>query len=265
MNNLIMLEDVLSKKNELNELKKTYIDLFEKKEALLTKEKVLLENLYIRKFGELLKERLETSIRYERLKKILEISLSKEGDFKKIDLKNIDEIIADDLEDYYIDLERFKEKKLKSEDSNKINITTGEEVEKVRELFKYIAFKINPDIHEIEEKERRLWNVTKTAYKENDIITLFFIKDIIEDVNVDKEERIKDLNLKIEELKVRIFELQNSIYYIKTEFPFDIKDEIDDIFYIQKTKDTLKRDIHEMNIHIENMSRELNGRLNINF
>ncbi|MGL6186385.1 MAG: hypothetical protein ACRC1T_13545 [Clostridium chrysemydis] len=263
MDNLIMLEDVFSKRNELNELKKRYIDLFEKKEALLTKEKVFLENLYIRKFGELLKERLETSIRYERLKKILEYSLETEGDFKKIDIKKIDEIIADDLEDYYIDLERFKEKKLQSEGSNKLLITTDEEIEKVSELFKHIALKISPEIHETEEKERRLWNVTKTAYKENDLITLFFIKDVIEDVNVDKDDRIKDLALKIEELKIRIFELQNSIYYIKTEFPFDIKDEIEDMFYIQKTKDTLKRDIHEMNIHIENMNRELNGRLNI--
>ncbi|WP_194190694.1 hypothetical protein [Clostridium chrysemydis] len=263
MDNLIMLEDVFNKKNELNELKKRYIDLFEKKEALLTKEKVLLENLYIRKFGELLKERLETSIRYERLKKILEYSVSSDGNIENIDLKNIDEIIADDLEDYYIDLERFKEKKLESEGNNKLLITSDEETKKVSELFKEIALKISPEIHETEEKERRLWNVTKIAYKENDIITLFFIKDVIEDIEVFKDERIKDLNLKIEELKIRIFELQNSIYYIKTEFPFDIKDEIDDIFYIQKTKDTLKRDIHEMNIHIENMNRELNGRLNI--
>ncbi|MCR6513377.1 hypothetical protein M4I33_00605 [Clostridium sp. LY3-2] len=258
MDNLIMLEDVFSKRNELNELKKRYIDLFEKKEALLTKEKVFLENLYIRKFGELLKERLETSIRYERLKKILEYSLESEGD-----LKNIDEIIADDLEDYYIDLERFKEKKLQSEGSNKLLITTDEEIEKVSELFKHIALKISPEIHETEEKERRLWKISKTAYKENDIMTLFFIKDVIADVNVDKEERVKELNSKIEELKIRIFELQNSIYYIKTEFPFDIKDEIEDIFYIQKTKDTLKKDISEMKIHIENMNKELNGRLNI--
>ncbi|MGL5869496.1 hypothetical protein [Clostridium chrysemydis] len=258
MDNLIMLEDVFSKRNELNELKKRYIDLFEKKEALLTKEKVFLENLYIRKFGELLKERLETSIRYERLKKILEYSLESEGD-----LKNIDEIIADDLEDYYIDLERFKEKKLQSEGSNKLLITTDEEIEKVSEIFKHIALKISPEIHETEEKERRLWKISKTAYKENDIMTLFFIKDVIADVNVDKEERVKELNSKIEELKIRIFELQNSIYYIKTEFPFDIKDEIEDIFYIQKTKDTLKKDISEMKIHIENMNKELNGRLNI--
>lgn len=258
MDNLIMLEDVFSKRNELNELKKRYIDLFEKKEALLTKEKVFLENLYIRKFGELLKERLETSIRYERLKKILEYSLESEGD-----LKNIDEIIADDLEDYYIDLERFKEKKLQSEGSNKLLITTDEEIEKVSELFKHIALKISPEIHETEEKERRLWKISKTAYKENDIMTLFFIKDVIADVNVDKEERVKELNSKIEELKIRIFELQNSIYYIKTEFPFDIKDEIEDIFYVQKTKDTLKKDISEMKIHIENMNKELNRRLNI--
>lgn len=258
MNNLIMLEDIFNKKNELNELKKRYIDLFEKKEALLTKEKVLLENLYIRKFGELLKERLETSIRYERLKKILEYSLSSD-----LDIENIDEIIADDLEDYYIDLERFKEKKLESEGNNKLIITTDEEAKKVSELFKEIALKISPEIHETEEKERRLWNVTKIAYKENDMITLVFIKDVIEDVKVFKGERIKDLNLKIEDLKMRIFELQNSIYYINTEFPFDIKDEIEDLFYIQKTKDTLKRDIHEMNMHIENMNRELNGRLNI--
>lgn len=258
MDNLIMLEDVFSKRNELNELKKRYIDLFEKKEALLTKEKVFLENLYIRKFGELLKERLETSIRYERLKKILEYSLESEGD-----LKNIDEIIADDLEDYYIDLERFKEKKLQSEGSNKLLITTDEEIEKVSEIFKHIALKISPEIHETEEKERRLWKISKTAYKENDIMTLYFIKDVIADVNVDKEERVKELNSKIEELKIRIFELQNSIYYIKTEFPFDIKDEIEDIFYIQKTKDTLKKDISEMKIHIENMNKELNGRLNI--
>lgn len=240
---VISLSKVQKLKEELNILNKEYLKIYEEMEDL-NKKKENLESLYMSKLGALIFLKFEKEIEYRKLKKKLNLVIQSKNKNEKIDINKIDDILKLELKSFYTELESIREKMKDSKKYLESPILNDEEVKKVKEIFRKLAKKLHPDINKnLTKEEIELWNKTKEAYENNDLVSLIVLEGIIDNIEIKEDLSVNNIGENIEKIKNKIEKINIIIKDSLNEFPLNLIEVINNEGFIQSKKDELNKEI----------------------
>lgn len=128
--------------------------------------------------------------------------------------------------------------------------TAEKKVPDAKELYRQIVKKLHPDVNpNVTEREKELFYAAVKAYREGDLVTLQKIYDEVfsnENINLDKKELSYDeLVAFCDKIKDRIATLEKEIDEIHRDFPYSIKEFLDDDDAVTKKRKELERQIRK--------------------
>lgn len=128
--------------------------------------------------------------------------------------------------------------------------TAEKKVPDAKELYRQIVKKLHPDVNpNVTEHEKELFYAAVKAYREGDLVTLQKIYDEVfsnGNVNLDKKELSYDeLVAFCDKIKSRIATLKKEIDEIRGDFPYNMKDFLDDADDMAKKRKELERQIRK--------------------
>ncbi len=234
----------------------TDLDLF--KSLILKRDKLKKDEMnayieYVKTFGELLEKRFSLQIECIKNKKIISICQAKKNRGEEvIFLSPIEEEVNQELSEYYEELQTIGE----ISRGKKQSISEYEYM-LIKKKYKRIAMSIHPDLHsdfanDLELME--LWERVKTAYKCNDLQAL-------EEAEILVAEYLKkhgeEITLDIENIKEKIYKIEDEIEAIVSNDPYRYKFILDDNLAIERKKEELQSDIEEYEAYLEELLEKL--------
>jgi hypothetical protein len=233
----------LTRKLELLHL--DFLELFTLHKNMIENESGILTSLYLEKLGRLQLELLEKQTEASRLKmkmKLIQAAINRD---EKPNLKAIEQEISIRLERYYAQIQTQLEA---LEEAKKVlsHLIPEEETQKLKELFRVLCKRLHPDLNpNLTEEHKDLFIKVKAAYELQRLSELQNILLYLDDSNQEKllqissdekVERIKHLEIQINNLNMKIEQLKQS-------FPFNMEDLILDEDKISLKQEELRNQI----------------------
>lgn len=256
---VIYLNDIKEKKKILEKLNKKYIEVFAEKEELLNKEKISLEAKYLSLFGALLKKKIELNIDFRTLKYRLNLIMTYINKDEEVNEKEIEKTLKEKLNEYYKELRSFEYKMAYAKELMKSPLVTEEDLKEIKSIFRKLAKKLHPDlVGEQSGEEKLLWEKTLLAYENNDLLTLKIIVDIVlNELELKDDIHVKDIDKRIEQISEKINKLKQIIEDVQNDFPFDIREELNDPDFINEKKREIGDEIKELKEKIEVLNNKI--------
>lgn len=207
-------------------LKRSFLLLFSRKEALLTTEKEQIECRYWNLIGNQKMALREMQLRCRKLKLQVQRAQSLLNRGETPDITEIrayaQQRMRLEYRQYYEELRRGQA----WENPGHVAIST---VTETRELFRRIVRMVHPDLHPNQPKWRiDLMNMAKDAYATYDTAMLREIIAMIESDNEQHPEIAEDLDAKISKLERSIVTVKREISRIVSQAPFTLREKLDD-------------------------------------
>lgn len=239
---------------QLEELKKAeqeFLELFAKKEKLMTEEKSSTFIEYINLIGRQEFEIFNLEIELKALKLRIKLAQSYLNRQEKPDLKAISKKISDLWKSYKDQLQSMMEGIDMANEAIHIN---PDDIKDARIIYRTLMKRLHPDLHpELDVKYQEIFIAAQAAYKMHDVLALrrIMIKyqlylDDIEEPDLSSEKVSDRLTLLISQnecLKVEIAELERS-------FPLNMREFLQDDYWV-KTKQ------NELRLKRENLEAEI--------
>ena len=185
----------------------------------------------------------ETQCTVLRLKRKLEMIQAKRNRQEKIIPKEIEELLDIEFAEYQ---ERLQEQIQKMNDAIKHNNgrpLTREETKEIKKMYTAIVKSMHPDLHPNQShEERQLFINAIEAYKNGDIATIRLIFTMRGEASLpeDHEDSIKALYREKERLEKILQSLRDEIVAIKSEFPYTMREFLNDERQIAAKKEELE-------------------------
>jgi len=231
-------------KEQLDILKTEYIRLLNDKDVLINWGKPQLEALYNTRIGVFKLEVLKLQLTIKALKRKLELVRSAINNNRKIDVDEIELIIARELahaeEQIMIEANRVTESK-----NLLSNLDSPQRSSELRTVFRSLAKNLHPDVNAaLTSEQKNIWHLVLEAYKQGDLdklkaLSLVYEKEIKGTENELNEEQI---TLAIESIKEGCKILQTDVAAIKSQFPFTIEKEIKDEEWVKNEIEKVNKD-----------------------
>lgn len=217
---------------------------------------------YMREIGDFVNRINYQSIMIREMKRRIEIAQAALNYEKIVTTEEIDAKVETEYRDYYqmVD-EAFQraeqaEKRQRDQEEKRREYEQcwqeqyGRKVPDIKELYRQIVKKLHPDVNpNVTEREKELFYAAVKAYREGDLVTLQKIYDEVfsnENINLDKKELSYDeLVAFCDKIKNRIETLEKEIDEIHGDFPYNIKDFLDDADTVAKKRKELERQIRK--------------------
>lgn len=248
--NIIIFPDFEKLKNEVETLRvKVSMLLLERDELQF----VICKNIemeYMMELGGLEYKAYEAQCTALRLKRKIELIQAKKNRQEKILLYVIEEMLDDEFAEYqrYLNeqiskmndaLERRKAKKLSDEESKEI-----------KKLYRKVVKVLHPDINpDASEAQIRLFDNAVSAYKNGDLNALRIIHGMVENDTV--PEQHENVMTQLAEEKKRLQDVMKSIQEeideIKSDYPYTMKEILDDEEKRKQQKQELERILDQYN------------------
>lgn len=247
-NKPVETEEYKKLKEKYNSTVKYYLELVDERETLNLKERVYLEAKYLSIFGYMLIKKLELEIELTRIRKKFSLIKFYVSCSMKFNIKDIDTKLEKEMKEFNDKLKDFKDKVTESKKNLGKTTLTDEEYAELKKMFRSAAMKFHPDINRnTAEIKAEVWNKVLKAYETNDIAELRLINDSISKYKEEKTVASSEiLKHDIDILSNKINSTFNLIESIKKEFPFNIKENIDNPEWISGEKDNLNNSAREL-------------------
>ena len=232
--------------NEITKGKNGGYDRYEElllRKAALGKECFLLEQEYVRVFGEDILELNRLKIECAKKKKTIEYCRIAVNRGEEPDEEKLYEFIEKETRELE---EHFRKMAEEYETARSMVQLTEADLARIRKIYRRTAKLLHPDLHpEVAESEelQDLWNRVSAAYACNDLKELEELEVLVTAALADgKGDEWKD---EIPDLDERIAALETEISGIKETDPYQYKFLLDDPEAVQEKKDALKEQIGE--------------------
>lgn len=258
--NIIILEEYKKLKETQEELSLKYIELVEKQEDILYKKKNYLEAKYLGHFGYLYKLKLKLEIEIRRNKRKITLIQALINRNEKVDINKIEMILQEEMKEFEEELRQYQLNVDFSRELLKSPIITDEELKEVKSIFRKLAKKLHPDINKNQnERSKNLWEQLQKAYQNNDLATLIFLANIIddEDYSVDNGNSLEKLKKDIQMLQEKIDEIILNLEIVERTFPFNIEEKLEDANWLDEEKSIITREIN----NLKKISKVYNNKL----
>lgn len=244
--------------DEVERLTEKLTDLIQERDYLLYQENPRIKARYISVIGRIQLEVFNIEIEVLRLKRVIEIYQMLINKQQEIDETKIEEIIEKEYEEYTYRIIDLQEELNTAEFINNQKPMNEKDSKEFKTIYRELIKKLHPDLdnsnlelteEEKEEKEILLQNVI-TAYETGDLETMRALhmvvesKDFISAIDFTKSS-IDILREKKENLEKSILEIKEEIKDIKSEYPYNTLELLEDDEKLLERQELLKKQIDE--------------------
>ncbi len=249
------------KKELIDRLRKEYIQLFTRRDHLLSHERDTLFCRYMLLVGQRKYENYKISVDVRALKMKLELAQAALNRNERPNLAKIEDEVNRQLQSYYRDLERQAEEVRLAQEAVAIADFT---IEELRNLYRTLVRRLHPDLHpNLPESLQDLFVKGVAAYRSYDIATL---RGIVKRLDMDSP--LDDIAREGESPEETIARLQKDIEKqksenckLKTVFPFNLEMQLQDPVWVKAEQDKLDDEHHRL----EEQKRVYRDRLSLIF
>ncbi len=244
---LILSPEYEKLKNEVEKMRVELSMLYLERDELLFVICVNIETAYMLELGALEHNVYKAECAVLRLKRKVELIQAKINRQEKIFLNDIESLLDEEFQQYEEKLNEQIEKINAALKRGNADYLTKEETEELKKIYRKVVKALHPDINpNISKEELRLLQNAIEAYKNGDLKALRIIGEMIEKylpVNKDKDisyTLIKDK----ERLEVFIKEMKEIILEIKSRYPYNLKEIIENPSKLKEKKQELEETLN---------------------
>ena len=206
------------------ELVKLHNSKYDEYESLLLERDQLVKEIgqvwtvYLRLFGKLIADTYEEKIECIKYKKMIAYYQNAINHGMQIDPAEVDDYLEKEMREYYANLDRMLQD---NEAANAAKISSLEDVERAKRIYRRLAKRIHPDLNPLTERSEELkdlWNRIQAAFRRNNAKELeeleVLVRKTLEGLGADAPVTdIPDIEEKTDDLKEEIEQIKNTEPY----------------------------------------------------
>lgn len=208
-----------------------------------------IETAYMLALGSLEYKAFELHCKFLRLKRKIDLVQAKKNRQEKVVISVIERILDEEFEEYQQQLDEQINKMNKALDHSKGRPLTEEETKEVKKTYRNIVKALHPDLHpDITPAQIQLFQNAVQAYENGDLNSLRIISEMVAEPVIPEKSKngLTILAKEKERLSKTIELIREQITEIKSEYPYTMKDLVDDPEQITKKKAELEETINEL-------------------
>lgn len=228
---MLVFPDFEKLKNEVDKMRTELSMLLLERDEL---QFVICKNIetdYMLKLGGMEFKAYEAQCTALRLKRKIELIQAKKNRQEKIVISAIEKVLDAEFAEYQEKLDEQIEKMNDALKRSKAEILSDEDSKELKKLYRAIVKSLHPDINpEVTEAQIKLLENAVAAYKDGDLATLRIINEMVGSSPSPKDETnaMAQLAETRNRLKTSIKSIQDRIQKIKSEYPYTMKEILDD-------------------------------------
>lgn len=190
-----------------------------------------IETAYMLALGSLEYKAFELHCEVLRLKRKIDLIQAKKNRQEKVVLSAIDQQLDEEFAEYQRQLDEQINKMNKALDHSKGRVLSEEETKEIKKTYRNIVKALHPDLHpDITPAQVQLFHNAVQAYENGDLNSLRIISEMVaEPVIPEQSENGMAILAKEKERLSKTLELiREQIAEIKTEYPYTMKDIVED-------------------------------------
>lgn len=190
-----------------------------------------IETAYMLSLGSIEYKAYEAQCAALRLKRKIELIQAKKNRQEKIIISAIEETLDNEFAEYQKQLDEQIDKMNNALERSRSEILTDEENKELKKLYRQIVKSLHPDINpDVSSAQITLFENAVNAYKNGDLPTLRIIGSMVGGDSLPEQhtDAMAQLAEEKKRLQSSIESVRDSIEKIKTEYPYTLKDIIDD-------------------------------------
>lgn len=208
-----------------------------------------IETAYMLAIGGLEYKAFELHCEVMRLKRKIDLIQAKKNRQEKVILSAIEEQLDEEFAEYQKQLDEQINKMNKALDHSKGRPLTDEETKEIKKVYRNIVKALHPDLHpDVTPAQVQLFQNAVQAYENGDLNSLRIISEMVaEPVIPEQSENGLTMLAKDKERLLRTLELiKEQISTIKSEYPYTMKDIVEDDAKIAEKKAEIEDTIAEL-------------------
>ena len=209
-----------------------------------------IETEYMLKLGSIEYKAYEAQCAALRLKRKIELIQAKKNRQEKVIISAIEETLDNEFAEYQKQLDEQIDKMNDALKRSKAEVLSDEDNKELKKLYRKIVKALHPDINpDVSEAQVQLFDNAVSAYKSGDLGTLRIIGEMVGN-NPLPEQRKDAMTQLVEErerLQGLLKSIRESIDNIKSEYPYTMKDILEDTEKTEQKKQELESILEQYN------------------
>lgn len=209
-----------------------------------------IETEYALKLGSIEYKAYEAQCAALRLKRKIELIQAKKNRQEKVIISAIEETLNSEFAEYQKQLNEQIDKMNDALKRSKAEVLTNEENKELKKLYRKIVKALHPDINpDVFETQVNLFDNAVQAYKNGDLNTLRIIGEMVGNSPLPEQHKdaLTQLNEEKERLQNLLKAIKDSIEQIKSEYPYTMKEIIEDEEQTEQKKKELENILSQYN------------------
>lgn len=209
-----------------------------------------IETEYMLKLGSIEYKAYEAQCAALRLKRKIELIQAKKNRQEKVIISAIEETLDIEFTEYQKQLDEQINKMNDALKRSKAEVLSDEDNKKLKKLYRKIVKALHPDINpDVSETQVNLFDNAVQAYKNGDLNTLKIIGEMVGNSPLPEQHKdaLTQLNEEKERLQHLLKAIRDSIEQIKSEYPYTMKEIIEDEEQTEQKKKELENILSQYN------------------
>ena len=209
-----------------------------------------IETAYMLSLGSIEYKAYEAQCAALRLKRKIELIQAKKNRQEKIIISAIEETLDNEFAEYQKQLDEQIDKMNNALERSRSEILTDEENKELKKLYRQIVKSLHPDINpDVSSAQITLFENAVSAYKNGDLPTLRIIGSMVGGDSLPEQhtDAMAQLAEEKKRLQSAVESVRESIAKIKSEYPYTLKDIIDDEEKTEQKKQELEKILGQYN------------------
>lgn len=209
-----------------------------------------IETEYMLKLGSIEYKAYEAQCAALRLKRKIELIQAKKNRQEKVIISAIEETLDTEFAEYQKQLNEQIDKMNDALKRSKAEVLSDEDNKKLKKLYRKIVKALHPDINpDVSETQVDLFDNAVQAYKNGDLNTLRIIGEMVGNSHLPEQHKdaLTQLNEEKERLQHLLKAIRDSIEQIKSEYPYTMKEIIEDEEQTEQKKKELENILSQYN------------------
>ena len=209
-----------------------------------------IEAKYMLEFGSIEYRAYEAQCTALRLKRKIELIQAKKNRQEKVIISAIEETLDNEFAEYQKQLDEQIDKMNDALKRSKADVLSDEDNKELKKLYRKIVKALHPDINpDVSEAQVQLFGNAVSAYKNGDLGTLRIIGEMVGNnpLPVQHKDAMTQLVEERERLQGLLKSIRDSIENIKSEYPYTMKDILEDTEKTEQKKQELESILEQYN------------------